>query len=229
MCLDSAFLTQRFMLNFDVIVDSLPFILGGVVVTLKFTVASLVCGLPLGVALAFSKLSHNTVLRGIAHGYTSIFRGTPLLVQLSLVFFGLPTLTGHNMSPFMAGVLAFSLNSAAYTSEIIRSGLVNIDPGQWEAGTVLGLSRLQTLRFIILPQAFRATLPALVNEWVNLLKESAIVSLIGEADLFRRAQMIASEKYLYFEPYLTVALCYYVMVLILTVLANRLEKSMKCA
>lgn len=216
------------MLNLDVIVNSFPFIAGGILVTLKFTVVSLLCGLPLGVVFGFSKVSPYPLLRGIAHGYTSVFRGTPLLVQLSLVFFGLPTITGYNMSPFMAGVLAFSLNSAAYTSEIIRAGLQNIDPGQWEAGAVLGLTRLQTLRHIILPQAFRTTLPALVNEWVNLLKESAIVSLIGEADLFRRAQMIASEKYLYFEPYLTIAVCYYVMVFILTMLANRLEKKMKC-
>lgn len=216
------------MLNFDVMVGAFPFIAGGIVVTLKFTVVSLLCGLPLGIVFGFCKISPYPILRGIAHGYTSIFRGTPLLVQLSLVFFGLPTITGYNMSPFMAGVLAFSLNSAAYTSEIIRAGLQNIDPGQWEAGSVLGLSRKQTLQHIILPQAFRGTLPALVNEWVNLLKESAIVSLIGEADLFRRAQMIASEKYLYFEPYLTIAACYYIMVLILTLLASRLEKKMKC-
>ena len=197
--------------------------------TLKFTVVSLLCGLPLGIFLGFCKISPYGALRGVAHAYTSVFRGTPLLVQLSLIFFGLPTLTGYNMSPFMAGVLAFSLNSAAYTSEIIRAGLQNIDIGQWEAGSVLGLTRAQTLRHVILPQAFRTTLPALVNEWVNLLKESAIVSLIGEADLFRRAQMIASETYLYFEPYLTIAVCYYVMVLILTTLANRLEKKMNCA
>ncbi len=163
----------------------------------------------------------------IAQIYTSIFRGTPLIVQLSLIFFGLPVITGYNMSPFVAGVITFSLNSAAYTSEIIRSGLQSIDQGQWEAGVVLGLSRMQILRHIILPQAFRLSLPSLVNEWIDLLKESALVSIIGEADLFRRAQIIAAEKYLYFEPYLTVAVCYYIMVLILTLLASRLEKRLR--
>lgn len=213
----------------DVMKDSLPFIMGGVGVTLKFTFLSLFLGWPLGLILSLFKTSRHSPLRLLGQFYTSIFRGTPLIVQLSLIFFGLPILTGYNMSPFEAGVLSFSLNSAAYISEVIRSGLQSIDKGQWEAGHVLGLSRAQILRHIILPQAFRVTLPALVNEWINLLKESALVSIIGEADLFRRAQMIAAEKYLYFEPYLTVALCYYVMVLFLTFCANRLEKRLSYA
>ncbi|MBX9976802.1 MAG: amino acid ABC transporter permease [Alphaproteobacteria bacterium] len=217
------------MLQFDVIRDAAPFILEGVGVTLKFTAVSLLCGLPLGLLLAFLKIHRCKYLRSLAAIYTSVFRGTPLLVQLSLIFFGLPALTGYNMSPFLAGVLTFSLNSAAYTSEVIRSGLQSIDIGQWEAGKVLGLSRTQTLRHIIFPQAFRVSLPSLVNEWIDLLKESALVSVIGEADLFRRAQIIAAEKYLYFEPYLTVALCYYIMILVLTFLATQLERKMRYA
>lgn len=212
------------MLHFDVIYDSLPFLLEGVLVTLQFTVVSLLCGFPLGVILGFCKISQKKDLRSFAHVYTSIFRGTPLLVQLSLIFFGLPVITGHNMSPFFAGVLTFSLNSAAYISVIMDTGLQNIDKGQWEAGKVLGLSRRQTLMHIISPQAFQNMLPSLVNEWIDLLKESALVSVIGEADLFRRAQMVAAEKYLIFEPYLTVAVFYYIMILILAFLAKRLEK-----
>ena len=216
-------------MQFDVILSSLPFLLEGVLVTLKFTLLSLACGLPLGVGVAFCKIGKNCILKSLAEAYTSVFRGTPLLVQLSIIFFGLPTLTGYNMSPFVAGVLTFSLNSAAYISENIRSGLVSVDKGQWEAAELLGLSHKQAFRHIILPQAFRTTLPSLVNEWINLLKESAIVSIIGEADLFRRAQVIAAEKYLYFEPYVTVALCYFILVMILTFLAKRLENRLAYA
>lgn len=217
------------LMHFDVIASSLPFLLEGVLVTLKFTAFSLACGLPLGILLAFFKISHYRVLSSFATTYISIFRGTPLLVQLSLVFFGLPVLTGHNMTPFVAGVLTFSLNSAAYIAEHIRSGLASIDKGQWEAAELLGLTHQQTFRRIILPQAFRITLPSLVNEWIDLLKESAIVSIIGEADLFRRAQVIAAEKYLYFEPYITVAICYFLMVMMLAYLAKHLEKRLAYA
>jgi His/Glu/Gln/Arg/opine family amino acid ABC transporter permease subunit len=203
--------------------------LEGLGVTLKFTCISLLCGLPLGVALAIFKVSHSSILKAFASAYISIFRGIPLIVQLSLIFYGTSYLTEYNMSPFAAGIVTFSLNSAAYTSVIIFSGLQSIDKGQWEVAHVLGLSKFQTLRFIILPQAIRDTLPSLANEWIDLLKESALVSIIGEADLFRRAQIVASEKFLYFEPYLVVGLSYYVMVLIFATVAKHIEKNLRHA
>ena len=211
-------------MHFDSIVPSIPFILGGVVVTLKFTLTSLACALPLGILLALAKVSSKQPLRWFASAYTSIFRGTPLLVQLGLIYYGLPQLTGHMFSPFEAGVLAFTLNSVAYTSEIMRAGIQSIDQGQWEAGKVLGLSYSQTFRTIIAPQAMRNILPALVNEMVDLLKESALVSIIGEADLLRRTQIVAAEKYLYFEPYIFAAIGYYIMVMIISSFAKFLEK-----
>lgn len=216
-------------MHFDSILPSIPFILGGVWVTLQFTFTSLACALPLAILLALAKISSNRPLRGFAAVYTSIFRGTPLLVQLGLIYYGLPQLTGHMFSPFEAGVLAFSLNSAAYTSEIMRAGIQSIDPGQWEAAKVLGLSYTQTFRAVVLPQAVRNILPALVNEIVDLLKESAIVSVIGEADLLRRTQIVAAEKYLYFEPFIVAALGYYVMVLIISSFAKFLEKRTRYA
>src|SRR5476649_866738 len=154
-------------LHFDAILPSLPFILAGVGVTLKFTVTSLACGLPLGCLLAIAKISHRPVIKAAAQVYTSIFRGTPLLVQLGIFYFATPQLTGYAISAFEAGVLTFSLNSAAYSSEIIRAGIQSIDLGQWEAAKVLGLSHHQTLLTIILPQAVRNILPALVNELVD--------------------------------------------------------------
>lgn len=213
-------------MKFDVILPTIPFIVQGIAVTLQFTIISLLCGLPLGVILAVAKTSQNSLWRRLAQFYTSIFRGTPLLVQLGLIFFATPQLTGYVISTFEAGVLTFALNSAAYSSEIFRAGIQAIDSGQWEAAHSLGLSRQQTLIGIILPQAFRNILPALVNEMVDLLKESAIVSVIGEADLLRRAQIVAAEKMLYFEPLLVAACCYYVLVLIISTIAKLLERKL---
>jgi His/Glu/Gln/Arg/opine family amino acid ABC transporter permease subunit len=216
-------------LHFDSIIPSLPFILAGVGVTLKFTIMSLLCGLPLGIALALAKISHRPFPRRFAIAYTSIFRGTPLLVQLGIFYFAVPQLTGYAITAFEAGVLTFALNSGAYSSEIIRAGIQAIDRGQWEAAQVLGLSYRQTLKGVILPQAVRNILPALVNELVDLLKESALVSTIGEADLLRRAQIVAAEKYLFFEPLLIAAIGYYIMVMVVSTLAKVLERKMQYA
>lgn len=215
-------------LHFDVIWPSLPFILEGVVVTLKFTFMSLLCGLPLGILLALAKIS-NPILRWFGEIYTSVFRGTPLLVQLFIFYFATPQITGYAISTFEAGVLTFSLNSAAYSSEIIRAGIQAIERGQWDAAKVLGLSYRQTLLTIILPQAVRNILPALVNEIVDLLKESALISTLGEADLLRRSQIVASEKYLFFEPLLIAAIGYYVMVMVISLLAKILERKLRHA
>lgn len=215
-------------LHFDVIWPSLPFILEGVVVTLKFTFMSLLCGLPLGILLALAKIS-NPILRWFGEIYTSVFRGTPLLMQLFIFYFATPQITGYTISTFEAGVLTFSLNSAAYSSEIIRAGIQAIERGQWDAAKVLGLSYRQTLLTIILPQAVRNILPALVNEIVDLLKESALISTLGEADLLRRSQIVASEKYLFFEPLLIAAVGYYVMVMMISLLAKALERKLRHA
>ena len=217
------------MFDFTTIQDGLPFIIQGGLITLKFALASLICGLPLGLALGLIKVSKFRALKLCANAYTSIFRGTPLLVQLGLIYFSIPQLTGYTISAFEAGLIAFSLNSAAYTSETIRSGIQSIDIGQWEAAYVLGLNYKQTLRFIILPQALRNILPALVNEMINLLKESALVSTIGEMDLYRRAQIIAAENFVYFEPLIVVAFIYYILVLAMSGLANILEKRLSYA
>jgi arginine/lysine/histidine transport system permease protein len=216
-------------LNFEAILPSIPVILQGLGVTLKFTCFSILCGLPLGIGLALAKLSAREPVRFLADGYTSVFRGTPLLVQLGLIYYGSRQLTGYTISAFEAGILTFSLNSAAYSSEIIRAGIQSIDKGQWEAAQLLGLSHRQTIVGIIMPQAVRNILPALVNEMIDLLKESSLISTIGEADLLRQAQKVASEKYLYFEPFIIAAACYYILVMVITFVAKRLEKRLSHA
>jgi His/Glu/Gln/Arg/opine family amino acid ABC transporter permease subunit len=194
--------------------------------TLKFTLFSSIGGLFLGLFLALLKLSRCKSAQAGAVFYTSVFRGTPLLLQLSIIYFGTPGLLDYKISPMVAGVIAFSLNSAAYVSEIIRSGIQAIDRGQFEAAKALGVPSYLMMKDIILPQAVRNTLPSLVNETISLLKETALISTLGEEDIMRRAQLIAAETYTYFGPLMMAAVCYYVLVLILSALAKMLEKKL---
>lgn len=200
------------------------FIIKGIVVTLKYSIVSVILGLIIGIILALGKTVEIKILRILAHSYTSIFRGTPLLIQLTIVYFGIPALCGVNLTVFVAGVLAFSLNSGAYASEIIRAGISSVDKGQIEAAKALGISPVLRMKDIILPQAFRYILPALVNELINLVKESALISVIGEMDLMRRAQIVSAETFNFFTPMIIAAMTYYVMVLIISSFANILEK-----
>jgi His/Glu/Gln/Arg/opine family amino acid ABC transporter permease subunit len=214
-------------LDFVQIIPSLPFIFEGVLVTLKYTILSLFFGFLLGGLLALLRISHASFLVAFARVYISVFRGTPLLVQLTFIYFAIPQLTGYKITAFQAGVLSFSLNSAAYVSEIIRAGILAVDRGQFEASASLGIGYCSMMKDIILPQAIRNILPALVNEAINLLKESALVSTIGEMDLLRRANIVAAEKYIHFEPLLVIAVIYYIMVMGLSYLSTILETRLR--
>lgn len=216
-------------LRFGEMVPYTPFILEGVGVTLLFTVASLLCAMPLAVLLAFCKVSPRRRFYRVANFYTSIFRGTPLIVQLSLIYYATPQLTGCTLSVFAAGVLTFSLNSAAYASEVIKAGILAIDVGQAEAAKALGLSKIQTFRFIILPQAIRNIIPNLMNEMIDLLKESALISILGEADLMNRTRLVATEKFLFFEPYLIAASLYYILVMMMAYIGKKVETRLRYA
>lgn len=215
------------LLDFERVWPSVPYILEGIQVTLAYTGVSLFLGFLGGTFLAVLKVIHIKPLNWAANFYTSIFRGTPLLLQLILIYHATPQLVGYNISIWEAGILAFSLNSAAYASEHIRGGIKAVDKGQMEAALSLGISYPLIMKDIILPQAIKTILPSLVNEAVNLLKESALISVIGGADILRRANIVASEKYLYFEPLLIAGALYYFLVMILTTAANLLEKRLK--
>ncbi len=215
---------QAMGLNFTAVLPSLPFLLAGIGTTLLYTFIPLTIGLFLGMILSGMRLTRHPLLRGVVTVYVSIFRGTPILVQLALIYFATPQLTGYEIPAFQAGILSLSLNSAAYISEIFRGGIRAVHKGQWEAAATLGLTRTQTLKKVIFPQVIPQVIPALVNESVDLLKESALVSTIGAWDLMRRANMIAAEKYVFFEPLLIVALIYYILVMILTATVHTLEQ-----
>ncbi len=200
------------------------YIIKGVGVTLQYSIIAVFLGLLIGTLLAVCKTVDNIYLRIFASSYTSIFRGTPMLVQLSIIYWGLPGIMGIKLGVFTSGIIAFSLNSGAYVSEIIKAGINSVDKGQIEAGKALGISPMLRMKDIILPQALRNILPALINELINLIKESALISTIGGMDLMRRAQLVSSETYNYFTPMLTAAAAYYILVMIVSICAKFLER-----
>lgn len=214
-------------LDFSQIVPYIPFMLEGIWVTLKFVSVSILFGFVLGTLLALFKIGKVKPLKWLADGYTSIFRGTPLILQLMIIYNATPQLFGVDISAFTSAILAFGLNSAAYVSEIIRAGIEAVDVGQTEASMALGVSYRRRMIDIILPQALKNILPALMNEFITLTKESAIVSTIGYLDLMRRATVVSADTYKYFEPYLFVGVMYYSMVMILTLIGRKLERRLK--
>jgi polar amino acid transport system permease protein len=200
------------------------YIIKGTGITLQYSVIAVFFGMIIGTLLAICKTADNKALRIFASSYTSVFRGTPMLVQLTIIYFGLPGLIGVKLSVFVAGIIAFSLNSGAYVSEIIKAGINGVDKGHIEAAKALGIPPILRMKDIILPQALRNILPALVNELINLIKESALISVIGGMDLMRRAQYVSSETYTFFAPMLTAAATYYILVMVVSIFAKILEK-----
>jgi len=213
--------------NFDQIVPYIPFIFEGIKVTLQVTLISVVLGFIWGSILALIKISKLGPLNWFAVAYTSVFRGTPLILQLSFVYFATPQLTGYSISQWEAAVLTFTLNSAAYISETIRGGILAVDKGQWEAAKALGVPYRRMMLEIILPQGVKNILPALVNETIALLKESALVSTIGLADILQNANVVRGVTFRYLEPYIIAGVLYYVMVMLLTWVARFVERRMR--
>jgi polar amino acid transport system substrate-binding protein len=210
-------------LSFTKIAPSIPFILAGILVTLQFTLISTFFGFIWGIILALCKISPIKPLLYFANGYTSIFRGTPLLLQIALIYYATPQLTGYDIPALLAGVITFTLNSGAYVSETIRGGILAVDKGQMEASLSLGIAYVPMMKDIILPQAVKNILPALVNESIGLLKDSSLISTIGVVDVLRRAQIVGAEKYIYFEPLLLAGMIYYLMVMGLTWVGSQIE------
>jgi glutamine transport system permease protein len=214
---------------FNVILKALPTLLWGAVLTLQLTLFAALFGMVGGSAIGIARRSRVQILRLLARMYTDFFRGTPLLVQLFMVYFGLPAVLQSLGLPvrfdrFLAGVLALSLNVCAYVAEIVRGSLQSIEPGQTEAARSLGLSSWQTLRHIIFPQAFRRMIAPLGNEFSTLLKDTSLVAIIGYEELFRRGQMIVADTYRSFEIYTAVALVYLVMTVAASQVFSALER-----
>lgn len=214
-------------LDFNIIPKYFPMLLEGIKMTILLTLASVFIGVVLGLIAALMKMSRAAVLRVVASAYIEVIRGTPLLVQIFLVYFGLPEIIGFNIPEFPASVIALALNSGAYVAEIIRAGIQAVDRGQTEAAYSLGMNHVMTMRYIIIPQAVKNILPALVNEFITLIKESSIVSVIGLVELTRTGDIVRSITYKPFEPLITVAVIYFTLTFTLSKIMGRVEGRLK--
>jgi polar amino acid transport system permease protein len=203
------------------------FFVDGTSITLFLSFFGVALGVMLGVILALMKLSKNILLKSFSTAYIELVRGTPLLVQLYIIYYGLPRLLGVDFGDITLGIVAISLNSAAYVAEIIRAGILSIDKGQMEAARSLGMPHNMAMINIIIPQAFKNILPALGNEFIVLIKESSIVSVVGIHDLMYNADTVRGNTYLPFEPLIIAALIYFVITFILSKLLNLLERRMR--
>ena len=200
-----------------------PIVRGGLIGTIPLSIASFAIGLVIALLVALARISGIRVLSGIARFYVSVIRGTPLLVQLFVIFYWLPSL-GLLIDPWPSAVIAFSLNVGGYAAEVIRAAILSVPKGQWEAGHTIGMSRTTTLRRIILPQAARVSVPPLSNTFISLVKDTSLASLILVTELFREAQKIAAFSQEFVMIYMEAALVYWVFSLVLSTAQSRIEK-----
>ena len=210
--------------DMNLVVNSFPLLLIGAGVTIQITVLSTAIGFVIGLIVGVARISNLRVLRMLAEVYVEFFRGTPLLVQIFLFYFALPVITGQRIDPFIAAISACGINSGAYVAEIFRAGIQSVDDGQMEAGRSLGMTWLQTMRYIIVPQAFKRVIPPLGNEFIAMLKDSSLVSVIGFEELTRRGQLIIAKTYGSFEIWMSVAVIYLVMTLTISRFVAYLER-----
>ena len=214
-------------MNFAVVEPYASMFWGGLAVTLEVTGAALALAFALGALIAVLKVLPCRPLRLLLDFYTSIFRGIPLIVLLFIAYFATPQLTGYKISMFAASVLTLGLNGSATVSETLRGGIEGVDHGQYDASRALALPYTTMMTRIIIPQALRSVAPALVNEVITVLKSSSLVATIGLMDMMRAAQSVQALTYRAFEPFIIVAVIYYVIVMALTLVARRLEQRLR--
>ncbi|RZT42878.1 amino acid ABC transporter permease [Cupriavidus agavae] len=207
----------------QLVIDSLPVLLQGTLLTLKFAVLSMAFGLLVGVGVALMGISQLRILTIPARIYVSIMRGTPLLVQIFVVYYGLPSL-GISLEPTPAGVLTLSLNVGAYLSESMRGAILGVPRGQWLAAYSLGMTPLQTLRYVVGPQALRLAVPSLSNSLISLIKDTSLVSVITVTELLRTSQEIIAATYQPLPLYLAAAAIYWVLSTALSALQHVMER-----
>jgi len=226
-------------MNFSFLAKYWPYYLLGAKNTILLAIFAVVLGVLIGMILAIARVGKNPIPRFIATAYVEFIRGTPLLVQLFIIYYGLQAIgirfpdipimsgiLGINFADFMAGVITMGINSGAYVCEIFRAGIQSIDKGQTEAARSLGLSYPKTMLYIIIPQAIRNVLPTLGNEFVVVIKESSIVSIIGIADLMYKANTVRGNTFQPFEPLLVAAGVYFMLTFPLSKLLARIERRM---
>ena len=213
-------------------VENLLFLLRGAMISLGLAALSLLIGLVFGIIGASCKISKNRILRLIGNVYVEVIRGTPMLLQIMIIFNVIPIIVTHitgnvfRMNYYLIGIIAMSINSGAYTTELIRSGINGVDKGQWEACQTLGMTRWQTMRFVILPQAFKRIVPPVVSEFITLIKDSSLISTIGAVELMNSAKVLGNKYYEYMSPYCLAAVYYLIMTLTISFIAKKLERKL---
>ncbi|CAH1190929.1 MULTISPECIES: ABC transporter substrate-binding protein/permease [unclassified Paenibacillus] len=201
----------------------------GVGYTLLLSALGVIFGVIIGLIICWFRLHDAAILRWIGTAYVELIRGTPMLVQLMIIYYGLALTFSINFSPLQAGIITLSINSGAYLAEIFRAGIQGVDRGQMEAARSLGMGKAAAMRFIVLPQAFKAVLPAIGNEFVTIIKESSIISVIGMVDIMYQASVVKNITYQGLNPFLIAAAIYFVLTFILSKLLGRLERKLSAS
>lgn len=202
----------------------------GALMSLGIAILSLFIGLILGVLGASAKRSKHLIFRAIGNFYVEVIRGTPMLLQILILFSVVPSIytaiTGEvlRINVYLIGIIAMSINSGAYSTELIRSGINGVDKGQWEACETLGLSSWQTMRFVILPQAFKLIVPPIISEFVTLIKDSSLISTIGAVELLKASQIVGNTYYDYMSAYALAAIFYLIMTISISYIGKKVEK-----
>lgn len=212
-------------MDFNTLAGIVPVLLKASIMTLKLTFLSVVFGTIIGVIMAMIKLSSNKFIAAIGNFYTWIFRGTPLLLQLFVFYYGFPAV-GITLTSMQAAIIGLSINSGAYMAEIIRSGILAIDKGQFEASKALGFTYYQTMKRIVLPQAFRIVIPPVGNEFIAMIKDTSLVSSIAMEELLRAAGLLVSASGNPIGPYLVTACLYLLMTTVFTSIFSAVERKL---
>ena len=211
----------------DYILRILPNMFAGLGVSAQIFLITIVLSLPIGILLALVRISKVAVFRKLAEIYIYVMRGTPLMLQIMFIYYGLPLMLNVQISDFPAAILAFVANYAAYFAEIFRGGIQSIPKGQYEGAKVLGFTYRQTMWYIVIPQALKNTLPALANEFIVLLKETSVACYVAVNDLTRGGEIIRGATYQQLLPLLAVALIYLMMVMFFSWLVGKLERRLR--
>ena len=206
---------------------NLKFLLSGLTTTIYISIVSIIISIILGLLVAIPSLAKSKFLTYLNIGYVEIVRAIPLLVLILWIYNGLPIMTGISFSPFVSGIIALSISESAFQAEIFRAGINSIKKSQWEAGSSLGLSFFRKLRLVILPQAIKNILTAIVNQFVYVLKMSSLVSIIGIGDLTRKANELVVTTYRPLEIYTFLILEYLILILVVSYLVRKLEKKLQ--
>ncbi|MCZ8514730.1 amino acid ABC transporter permease [Paenibacillus filicis] len=212
----------------DLVLNNIPFLLKGAYYTLQITLVSMVFGFFIALIVAIARLKGNRLFRGLAQGYVSIIRGTPILVQIFIVYYGLPDY-GIKFGPLTAAYISLSINIGAYLSETFRGAILSVSKGQTEAALSLGLTPWQTMRKVVLPQAARVAIPPMGNTFIGMLKETSLVSVVTVTELLRSAQLLMAQYYVAMPFYIAIALMYWVMSMIFSNILDRIERKLSKA